>query len=267
MDELLLRSLIGGVALALALAPLGCFVVWRNMAYFGDTIAHVALLGVALSFISGVIPMTAAVMVVAVIAALLVGRSTRDRRFSTDTVLGMLSHGALALGIVLLSLNRTQVDINAYLFGDILAMSWADVWFLLALAVVVLLVVRVSWRPLLMITIHPAMAHVEGVHVARTQMLLMLMIAAVIAVAIKLVGVLLITALLIMPAATARHVAASPSAMAWIAAALGVISVLGGVVGSFTIDTPTGATIVVVASFIFVVLSAMTRVRRSRKLI
>ena len=265
MDELLLRSLMGGLALAIALGPLGCFVVWRHMAYFGDTIAHAALLGVALALISEVVPVTAALVIVAVAVALLVGRFSSDRRFSTDTMLGILSHGTLALGIVLMSLSRQQADMNAYLFGDILAMSWGDVWFLLGLAVVVVLRLRVSWRPLLMIPVSPAIAHVEGVHVKRTQQLLTVLLAVVIAVSIKLVGVLLITALLIMPAAAARYLARSPTMMAWLAALLAVLSVTGGVFGSFAIDTPTGPTIVVVASFVFVVLGAVTRLRKGER--
>lgn len=264
MDEILLRALLGGGLLAVALGPLGSFVVWRHMAYFGDTIAHAALLGVALSLISGTIPMTFAMFIVALFVALFLNRFAADQRFHADTLLGILAHGTLALGVLLVALSHgVRVDIDAYLFGDILAMSWADVFFLGALSIFILALLRVSWRPLLMITIHPAIAHVEGVHVKRTQLLLTIMLAAVIAVAIKLVGVLLITALLIIPAAAARYLSRTPVQMAIIASALGVACVAGGLFASLRIDAPTGPVIVVLASFVFVILGAVTRLRSS----
>ncbi|MEJ0009517.1 MAG: iron chelate uptake ABC transporter family permease subunit [Alphaproteobacteria bacterium] len=205
MDEFILRALIGGVVLALVLGPLGCFVVWRHMAYFGDTIAHAALLGVALSLISGTIGLTPAIFIVALGVALALHFLGGDKRFHSDTILGILAHGTLALGVLLVALTRTvRVDITTYLFGDVLAISWDDVVALAVLAVLILLLLRAAWRPLLMVTLSPAIAHVEGVHVRRTQLMLVVMLAAIIAVAIKLVGVLLITALLIMPAASAR---------------------------------------------------------------
>lgn len=262
MDELLLRALIGGVVLALALGPLGCFVVWRNMSYFGDTIAHSALLGVALSLVTGALPMTLSMLIVAIFVALTLTRYASDARFSADTMLGILAHGTLALGVLLVALSKQRVDINAYLFGDILAMSWADVLFLGALTTFVLALLRVIWRPLVMVTVNPSIAHVEGIHVKRTLMVLTVVLAAVIAVAIKLVGILLITALLIMPAASARYLAKTPNQMALLASAIGAVCVGGGVFGSFMIDAPTGPVIVVLAAFVFMILGAVTSLKK-----
>jgi zinc transport system permease protein len=261
MDELLLRALAGGLILAAMLGPLGSFVVWRRMAYFGDTIAHSALLGVALSLLlGGAVPMTLAIVLVSITVALILARYARDTRFHTDTLLGMVAHGALALGIVLVAMNpEVQVDIDAYLFGDILAIAWGDVAVLAALAVAVLLTLKLKWRALLMTTIDPAIAQVEGIHVVRQQLILTMLLAAVIAVAIQITGVLLITALLIMPAASARTFATSPAQMAILASVVGMASVGGGLFASLTLDGPSGPMMVVVAALIFVVCSLMKR--------
>ena len=263
MDELILRALCAGVLLAAMLGPLGSFVVWRRMAYFGDTIAHSALLGVALSLLIGDgLPMHLGIFLVALTVALLLARSTRDNRFNSDTMLGILAHGALAFGLVLVTLNRTvQVDVNAYLFGDILAIDWADVGVLAGLAVGVSIVLMSQWRALLMTTIDPAIAQVEGVNTARANMLLTLLLAAVIAIAIKLTGILLITALLVIPAATARYFAKTPLQMALLASVIGMLSVGGGLFAALNVDVPAAPMMVVVAVILFVVSALMKRAR------
>ncbi len=263
MDELVLRALIGALILAAMLGPLGSFVVWRHMAYLGDTIAHAALLGIALSLVTNLVPMTLAMFVVAMGVALVLYRFARDTRFHTDTLLGILAHGTLALGVLLVALSPVRVDMNAYLFGDVLAISWGDVGVLALLACVIALLLRLSWRALLMVTIHPAIAHVESVNVKRTHLMLLLMLAAVIAVAIKLVGVLLITALMIMPAASARYIARTPAQMAIIASIVGMLCVALGLFASIEVDAPTGPTMVVIAAFAFVVIGAVTKLRKT----
>lgn len=261
MDEFILRALIGVLLLAAVLGPLGAFVVWRHMAYFGDTIAHSALLGVAISLATGgALPIQLGMFLVAVTVALILARFTRDSRFHADTVLGLLAHSALALGVLLVALSRSiRVDINAYLFGDILGVSWMDVGALAALSVVVLTVIYYRWRSLLMTTIEPNIAAVEGVNVPRMQLLFTLMLAAVVAVAIKLTGVLLITALLIMPAAAARYLATTPRQMAFLASIIGMLSATAGLFASLRIDAPTGPMMVVSAAVVFVLCSIAKR--------
>jgi zinc transport system permease protein len=253
VDELIIRALCAGLLLAAMLGPLGSFVVWRRMAYFGDTVAHSALLGVAFSLLVGeVLPMHVSIFFVAILVAVLLARSSRDTRFSSDTMLGILSHGALALGLVLVAVNRdAYVDVNAYLFGDILAIDWADVAVLAGLMVVVSLTVVAYWRSWLMATIDPAIARTEGVNVARTNLVFTLLLAGVIAVAIKLTGMLLITALLVIPAATARSVATSPVQMAVFASIAGMLSVGTGLLTAFHFNTPTAPMMVVVAVVLF----------------
>ena len=263
ITEFVLRALAGAVLLAIMLGPLGAFVVWRRMAYFGDTIAHSALLGVALSLlVNGALPMTAAIFFVAISVALILAHYSRDARLHADTVLGILAHGALALGLVLVSLNTgTRADVNAYLFGDVLAIDWWDIGILAALAAGVLAVLWRYWRPLLMTTIDPAIARVDGINIARMQLVLTLVLAAVIAVAIKLTGVLLITALLVMPAAAARYLSKTPLQMAVLASVMGVVSVSGGLLGALYIDVPTGPMMVVMAAIVFVLCSLVGRRR------
>jgi zinc transport system permease protein len=261
MDELILRALVGGLLLAAMLGPLGSFVVWRRMAYFGDTIAHSALLGVALSLMSaGALPMTAAIFLVAISVAFILSRYARDTRFHADTLLGVLSHSALALGLVLVAMNReVQVDVNAFLFGDVLAMEWADVAVLAVLALMVAVVLARQWRALLMTTIDPAIAQVEGINTTRQQFILTVLLAAVIAVAIKITGILLITALLVIPAAAARTLAKTPAQMAWMASVLGMASVCGGLLLSLECDAPSGPMMVVLAALIFVACALVKR--------
>jgi zinc transport system permease protein len=261
MDELVLRALVGALILAVMMGPLGALVVWRQMAYFGDTIAHASLLGVAVSLLSaGAVPMTLAMLAVALAAALILARYARDTRFSSDTLLGIIAHGALALGVMLVAMNHTiRVDMNAYLFGDILAIDWADVAMLAVLAISVLVLLWWHWRALLMVAIDPAIAAVEGVHVARIHRLLTLLLATVIALAIPLTGVLLMTALLVMPAAAARYVSHTPVQMAIRAALLAMVSVSAGLYLSLKIDSPSGPAMVVCAALLFVLCSLAAR--------
>jgi zinc transport system permease protein len=233
------------------------------MAYFGDTIAHAALLGVALSLISGFLPLTLSMFLVAAGVALLLTQGTRDGRFHSDTLLGLLAHGTLALGLLLVAMARNiRVDINAYLFGDVLAMDWPDTALLAGLCALVAMTLYFSWRPLLMVAMDRTIAHVEGVNVKRTEQILVLMLAAVIAVAIKLVGVLLITALLIMPAAAARYFAKSPAQMALFASLIGMFSVASGLYGSIAMDAPTGPLMVVIAALTFLFCGATAGLRQ-----
>jgi len=252
LDDFLLRALLGGLGVALAAGPLGAFVVWRRMAYFGDTLAHAGLLGVALGVLTGLSENLGVLLACLGIALLLVVLQ-RQRRLATDTLLGILAHTSLSLGLVGLALlDNVRIDLSAYLFGDILAVSRTDLlWIwgggLLALTVLVLL-----WRPLLAITVHEELARVEGVPVAAVRVSFLLLIALVVAVAMKVVGILLITSLLIIPAAAARRFARSPEGMAALASLGGCLAVCGGLAGSLRLDLPAGPAIVVCATLVFV---------------
>jgi zinc transport system permease protein len=251
MNEFALRAAATGALLALVAGPLGCFVVWRRMAYFGEALAHSALLGAALGLLLG-LKTDLAMLGVCVALAALLPLMERQRLLAQDTLIGILAQGALALGVVLIGYQQgPRVDLYAYLFGDILAVRSADLLWMAPGALLVLAVLTRLWRSLLSIAVDEDLAHVEGVNVQAVRMAFMLIIAVVVAAAAKLVGVLLVTAMLIIPAATARRFSRTPERMAQYAVGFGLAAVLGGVAASFQWDTPTGPSIVLAAVALF----------------
>lgn len=261
MDDFLVRAAIGGIGVAAVTGPLGAFVVWRRMAYFGDALAHSALLGVALGLLIGT-DANIAIIAVCIAVALLIVALQRQRYLSSDTVLGILAHGTLSLGLVVVAVqDSVQVDLFALLFGDVLAMTVADLYWIYGGGLVALSLLLWLWRPLLAVTVHEDLARVEGVNVAMVQIGFMVVIALVIAVAIKIVGVLLLTSLLVIPAAAARRVSSTPEMMAVLAAVIGIVSVIGGLTGSMQWDTPAGPSVVLaaVALFLLVLLLPVRR--------
>ncbi len=260
LDDFFIRALLAGVGLALVAGPLGCFVVWRRMAYFGDTMAHSALLGVALSFLMGIDLMLGVFMVGALVAIALL-LLQRQQSLSTDAVLGILSHSTLAVGLVLVAFMAwVRIDLMGFLFGDILAVSRADIAVIWLGGALILALLVWFWRPLLAGTVSSELAAAEGQRPEAARVLLMILIASVIAIAMKLVGVLLITSLLIIPAATARRLSFTPEQMGVFASGLGMLAVVGGLFGSRQWDTPSGPSIVVAALMLF--LLSMTLPRR-----
>lgn len=252
LDDFFVRALLAGVGLALTTGPLGCLVVWRRMAYFGDTMAHSALLGVALSLFFEV-NLLLSVFAVAVGVSLLLLLLQRRQGLSADSLLGILSHSTLAIGLVLVAfMTSVRIDLIAFLFGDILAVTVPDIALIWLGGAFVLACLVFLWRPLIASTVSHDLAEAEGLKPDRARLLFMLLMALVIAIAMKIVGIMLITALLIIPAATARRFSASPEAMAVISSVLGAIAVIGGLFGSLYGDTPSGPSIVVAALVLFI---------------
>lgn len=252
LDDFFTRALAAGIGVALIAGPLGCFVVWRRLAYFGDTLSHAALLGVALAFLFE-INITLAVFAVSACVSIALLLLQRRASLSADALLGLLAHSALALGLVVLAfMTWIRMDLMGFLFGDILSVSRIDIAVIWAGGAVVLAILAMIWRPLFAATVNKELAQAEGMNPERANIIFMLLMAAVIAISIKIVGVLLITAMLIIPAATARRFAAGPEQMAIFAALIGALSVTGGLFGSLEWDTPSGPSIVVAALFLFV---------------
>lgn len=250
LDDFLIRAALAGIGTALAAGPLGCFVLWRRMAYFGDATAHASILGVALA-LGFSLPIFWGTLAVALAMALAVS-ALAGRGQTMDTALGVMAHSALALGLVAVSfLPGVRVDISAYLFGDILAVSRLDLGFIWGGAMAVLALVLWRWSGLLTATLNEELARAAGLDPGRERLALTLALALIVAVAIKVVGALLIAALLIVPAAAARGLARSPEAMALAAAGLGVVSVAGGLGLSLRFDTPAGPSIVTVAAALY----------------
>ncbi len=251
LDDFFWRALLGGIGVALLAGPLGCFVVWRRMAYLGDSLAHGALLGVALGLVLG-IDLTIGIIASSVALVALLLLLQRQRRLAGDTLLVILAHGALSLGLVAVSfLEGQRLDLMAFLFGDILAVGRTDLIWIYAGGAVILAVIAWLWRPLLALTVHEELARAEGAKVTPVSIAFMLLIAVTVALAMKIVGILLIASLLIIPAAAARRLARTPEQMAILASLAGVLAVVGGLYGSLEWDTPSGPSIVVAALAVF----------------
>lgn len=263
LDDFFARALIAGIGVALIAGPLGSFIVWRRMAYFGDTMAHSALLGVAISLLMD-LDLTLSVFAVASLVSLFLLVLQRRRALSADALLGILSHSTLAIGLVLVAfMYWVRVDLAAYLFGDILAVTPADIVLIWGGGVLALAVLVAVWRPLLAATVNHELAEAEGLNPNRARLVLMLLMALVIAIAMKVIGILLITSLLIIPAATARRYATTPEAMAVYAGLIGAVAVTGGLFGSLRYDTPSGPSIVVAALILFLI--SLVPLPRARK--
>ena len=251
MIEFLFPAFLAGIGIAALAGPLGSFVVWRKMAYFGDTLAHASLLGLSLGFLFD-INLNLALIVCSLAIAVLLVTLQQQKLVATDTLLGILAHSSLSLGLVAVSfLDNVRVDLMAYLFGDLLAVNNTDLLYIYAGVISALLLLAIFWRPLLATTVSEELAQVEGVNVGLMRLILMLMVGLVIAVAMKFVGALIITSLLIIPAATARKFAKSPEQMAGIASLLGCISVASGLLMSWHYDTPAGPSVVVSSAALF----------------
>ncbi len=251
MDDFFIRAVIAGLGVALVSAPVGCFIVWRRMAFFGATLAHAALLGVAVGFLLS-IDLVLAVIVVCVLVGLTLFAMQRQRTLADDTLLGILAHAALAAGLIVVAFMETvRIDLVGYLFGDILAVTPWDVLWVWGGGIAVFASLAVIWRPLLSITVHEDLARVDGVPVARIRFLFVLLLSIVIAVAMKIVGILLIVSLLIIPPATARRFSTTPEQMAGLGTLIGSISVAAGLAASLQWDTPAGPSIVAVATLLF----------------
>jgi zinc transport system permease protein len=251
IDDFFLRAMIAGIGAAVVAGPLGCFIVWRRMAYFGGAMAHSALFGVALGFLLG-INLTLGVIAATVTVALLLIALQDKPWLSSDTLLGILAHATLSLGLIALSLMTwLRLDLLGYLFGDILAVTMADIYWIYGGGFLVLGCLAGIWRPLLAVTVHEDLARAEGVPALPVRLVFMILIAVVIALAMKIVGILLITSLLIIPAAAARRMARTPEQMAVIAALIAAVAVGLGLFGSLALDTPSGPSIVVAATILF----------------
>ncbi|MEM9677270.1 MAG: metal ABC transporter permease [Pseudomonadota bacterium] len=250
-EPFFLSALAAGIGLSLVAGPLGCFIVWRRLAYFGDTLSHAALLGVAMGLLLNVNITLAVFVVSACVSVSLLFLQSRVG-LSSDAILGLLSHSALALGLVVLSLMVwVRIDVMGLLFGDILSVNRTDLVLIWVGGAVLVGLLYWIWNPLFAGTVSRDLADAEGMAPDRAQFVFMMLMACVIAMAIKIVGVLLITALLIIPPATARRFSSGPEAMAVAAALIGAVSVVAGLFGSLIWDTPSGPSIVVAAACLF----------------
>jgi zinc transport system permease protein len=259
MDDFIIRAGLGGIGMALIAAPLGCYVVWQRMAYFGETIAHSGLLGVAFGLLTS-INLTLGVFLAAVMVTFGLRAVERKTYLAKDTALGLIAHVVLALGLIVTSqFQSLQVDMMGLLFGDILAISKLDLILVIGGLIAIWGLIAWLWQDMMALSIDRELALAEGVRVNKVEFLLSMAIAATVALSMKLVGLLLVTAMLIIPAAAAMGLARTPEQMVIYTALISSLSVLGGLFASFYIDIPTGPAIVVAMAFFFLLTSLVKR--------
>ena len=251
-DDFIIRAFVAGIGLALITGPLGCFIIWRRLSYFGDTIAHSALLGVVIAYAMN-FNLIIAVFAVSCFIALSLLFLQKRTNLPDDALLGLLAHSVLAIGLVLLGiLSFIRIDLMGLLFGDILSVNITDVLFVWIGGSIVLMVLILIWRPLFAATVNLELAKAEGLNADLANAIFTILIASVIAISIKIVGILLITGLLIIPAAASRNLSSTPIQMAIISSVIGLVSVVLGLQTSMIWNSPTGPTILTIALGVFI---------------
>ena len=254
IDDFFIRALIAGVGIALVTGPLGCFVIWRRLSFFGDTLSHAALLGVTFS-ISFDVNISLSVFIVSSIVAIILIRLQKNTNLAGDALLGLLAHSSLAIGLVVLGfLSFIRFDIMGLLFGDILSVTLNDLLIIWIGGAVIILILTLIWKPLFASTVNYEIAEAEGLSPEKYNILFTILMAAIIAISIKMVGLLLITGMMIIPAAAARNLSNSPKQMVIISIIFGLLSVLIGLYASLEINTPSGPSIIT-TSLLFFILS------------
>ena len=249
-DPFILRGILAGIAVALISGLVGCFVVWRRMSYYGESIAHSSLLGVGFAILMGV-SINLGIVFTCLLFGILFLWLQHSKVLSSDTLLGVLAHLALALGIIVISLNKIKIDIHAFLFGDILTVSSSDLWAMYLGVLIAVFLICYNWSSLLLVTIDEDLAKAEGVNTLNINLLFTSILTIVVAISIQIIGLLLITAMLIIPAAASRRLANSPETMALVATLIGIVSVILGIMLSVEIDAPSGPSIVLVSAILF----------------
>ena len=250
MNNFILHALIAGLMIAIITGLIGCFIVWRRMAYFGDSLAHSTFLGIAIGLISG-LNMTISILLISLIFSGLLLWLQHKRIIATDALLGILAHGALSTAIVVMALAEIPIDLHTLLFGDILTVTIDDLWIIAGGGIVILATITFFWQPLLLMTINQDLAKAEGVNTLLLHIIFLVLIATTVALSVRIVGVLLITSMLIIPAATARQFARTPLKMLVMAVFTGALAVLLGILLSIQINTPTGPSMVLCLAVIF----------------
>tara|TARA_B100001939_G_C16851874_1_gene577848 strand:+ start:204 stop:1013 length:810 start_codon:yes stop_codon:yes gene_type:complete len=251
LDDFFIRALIAGLGVAIVTGPLGCFTIWRRLSFFGDTLAHSALLGVTLA-LSFEMNISFAVFLISAVVAIFLINLQRVTNLPGDALLGLLAHSTLALGLVTISfLSFIRFDIMGLLFGDILSVNNLDILIIWLGGVVILITLKIIWKPLFASTVNYDLAQAEGMNPDRVNIIFTLLMAAIIAISIKMVGLLLITGMLIMPAAMARNLSDNPIMMVFIATIGGLLSVLLGLFASLEFNSPSGPSIIVAALTLF----------------
>ncbi len=251
MDDFIYRAIIASIGVSLIAGSLGCFVIWKRLSYFSDSISHSALLGVALGLATG-LGINLGLVIVGGLFAVLIVVLQQKEFWSSDAVLGIFSHLSLSLGIVVLGIIGNQnTDYFAYLFGDILSITSKDLYWIFSVLIVVVTILVFNWKKLLLLTLNEELAKAEGINKLYYDLLFMFLIALAVSVSVQIVGVLLITSLLIIPPAISRVISNSPVTMILASMIVSIFSVLLGLYLSIDFDLATGPTIVITLGALF----------------
>ncbi len=251
IDDFFYRALVAGLGIALITGPMGCFTIWKRLAFFGDTLAHSALLGVTLA-LSFELNIAFSVFIISSAVAILLISLQKKTKLPGDALLGLLAHSSLAIGLMFIGfLSFIRFDVMGLLFGDILAVDMTDIYIIWIGGVIILLILKFIWKPLFAATVNYDLALAEGMNPNRTNTIFTILMAAMIAIAIKMVGLLLITGMLIMPAAMARNLSDNPRKMVVLSTIGGILSVLLGLLMSLKINSPSGPSIITASLILF----------------
>jgi len=251
-DDFFVRALFAGIGLAFVTGPLGCFVVWRRLSYFGDTLAHSALLGVTMAY-SFQFNIAFSVFIISALIALILIQLQKKTNLPGDALLGLLAHSSLAVGLVVIGfLSFIRFDIMGLLFGDILAVTVDDLLIIWIGGAIILITLKLIWKSLFASTVNYELAEAEGLNPDRAKAIFTILMAGVIAISIKMVGLLLITGMLIIPAAMARNVSTSPLQMVFCSIIGGLLSVILGLYSSLEFNTSSGPSIIAASLFLFI---------------
>ena len=263
-DDFFIRALVAGLGVALVTGPLGCFIIWRRLSFFGDTLAHSALLGVTLAF-SFDINIAFSVFIISSAIALILLKLQKKTNLPGDALLGLLAHSSLAVGLVVIGfLSFIRFDIMGLLFGDILAVTENDLIIIWVGGALILFVLKLIWKPLFASTVNYELAEAEGMKPERVNAIFTILMAAIIAISIKMVGLLLITGMLIIPAAMARNISNNPKQMVLFSIIGGLLSVVMGLFGSLEINTPSGPSIITAGLILFIL--SLIKIKRLSQL-
>jgi len=250
-DDFFIRALIAGIGIAFVTGPIGCFIIWRRLSFFGDTLSHSALLGVTIGFFFN-INVAFSVFLISSAVALILLKLQKTTKLPGDALLGLLAHSSLAVGLVVISfLSSIRFDIMGLLFGDILAVNEVDLLIIWLGGALILLILKIIWKPLFASTVNNELAEAEGMNPERANAIFTILLAAIIAISIKIVGLLLITGMLIMPAAMSRNISNNPQQMVKLSVVGGLLSVLIGLFSSLQFNSPSGPSIITAALVLF----------------
>ncbi|MFT7086926.1 MAG: zinc transport system permease protein [Rickettsiales bacterium] len=250
-EPLFIKALIAGIGVAIALAPIGVFVLWKKMAYFSDAISHSAIFGLAIATIIAVSPMYGIVLC-AVIFCFLMFIIGKQNLYSIDSIIGITSATLLSIGMILLAFFPSEIELEEYLFGDLLNLENYQITIIYAAAALVVLAISLWFKKLLLSTINPDLAKISGIKTENLELKFLLLTAIIVACLVKIVGIFLITSMMILPAAIGRNFSKTPTHMIFLSLAFAIFSIVGGLFFAVFFNLPSSPAIIGFSALILI---------------